>query len=175
MALLFSRLHWFPVHIPWRLPFQSAPIDFQMAVSISLRLMAFSGTAGQLCFYMWQTGSAKELTSLRAAINQWLLAGEVQVPQLPFPLMWDKFDTCILHHFPELPHGINFQLSIVGGWLDNALLSGYLPFSVSLFHSPIHVPKTSQIKYLHWILGGTQTKIPSKSYIRSLKKLPLIH
>lgn len=144
--ILFSRVFWFPVHISWTLPFQSAPTDFQMAASTSLCLMIFSWMVGPLCSCMWQAYSDKELTPLRTAFNQCLLAVGIWAPQLPFPshgvnlrlVFYTISQSCLMGFISNLI--IHFQ------WFDNVLLTGCLPFSESFSHSPIHhVPQISQV------------------------------
>ena len=118
---------------------------------------------GPLCSYMWQAWSAKELTppQEQPSTNGSWLSG-YRISQLPF-LSREINLQPVFYTIPQsFPIGLIFSYLLwVNDFTVHFLLDAFPSwnhFSTLLFT----VPETSQINYLHWILGGTQTKMPSK-------------
>lgn len=140
-------------------------------------------TFGSICISLphglfWNSGCHHALTCgrlevpLRAAFKQRILV-VVRSTSATFLLMWDKFETCVLYHFPGFFMGFiaNYLL-----WIEDLIMYSLLDAFSFLNH--LSTLLFLFIKPLKWtmcteFLGGTQTKTPSKYYIRPLKKLPL--
>lgn len=171
--LLLSRLCGFPVHNPWNPPWYSVPIGLHVAASTSLCHMAFSVTV-RVTMLLHVAGLKYQGTNTpESSLQTANLSCCVRSTSATLLLMWNKFETCVLYHFPGFFTGFiaNYLLWIedlvMYSLLDAFSFLNHLSTLLFVFTKP---PKWTMCTEL---LGGTQTKTLSKYYIRPLKKLPL--